>query len=93
LHDDAVTYWHRTCRSAERPFAVVKVESRRASLWVLPTTDVGFTDRELRFFRAALAEATGVVLAPSGARAFIALGNESAIMARLLAAAERRDYS
>src|SRR5713226_8023053 len=57
-----------------------------ASLWLIPSADTVWTERELRFFRNVLTNESGVVLTPFGIRAFVTSGHESTVMNRLLGA-------
>jgi hypothetical protein len=90
LDDDIVTHWHLKCYLARRPFAVLREEPGRASLWLYPTANGEFTDRELESFQRALADATGVVLARHCVLAFASPDSGSILMTRLLAATEKR---
>jgi hypothetical protein len=93
LQETILAHWHLRCRRTQQPFAVLRMEPARASLWLFPSADTEFSAQELTLLREVLADATGVVLAPSGARAFVSSGDESELMARLLAVTERREKS
>ncbi len=86
MRDVLVTHWQRQCASAKRPFAVLRSDPRRASLWLFPSADTVWTEQELTFFRNVLANESGVVLSPLGIRAFVTSGHESTVMNRLLGA-------
>jgi hypothetical protein len=86
MRDVLVTHWQRQCASAGRPFTVLRLDPRRASLWFFPSADTVWTERELTFFRDVLANESGVVLTPFGVRAFVTSGHESTVMSRLLGA-------
>jgi hypothetical protein len=84
MRDVLVTHWQGQCASAGRPFTVLRLDPRRASLWFFPSADTVWTEQELTFFRNVLANESGVVL--SGIRAFVTSGHESTVMKRLLGA-------
>ena len=86
MRDVLVSHWQRQCASAGRPFTVLRLELRRASLWLFPSADTVWTEQELTFFRDVLANESGVVLTPFGIRAFVTSGHESTVMKRLLGA-------
>jgi len=86
MRDVLVSHWQRQCASAGRPFTVLRLELRRASLWLFPSADTVWTEQELTFFRDVLANESGVVLTPLGIRAFVTSGHESTVMNRLLGA-------
>ena len=86
MRDVLVTHWQRQCDSAGRPFTVLRLDPRRASLWLFPSADSVWTEEELTFFRNVLANESGVVLTPFGIRAFVSSGHESTVMTRLLGA-------
>jgi hypothetical protein len=92
MRDILVTHWQRQCASAGRPFAVLRVDPRRASLWLFPSADGVWTEQELTFFHNVLANERGVVLSPLGIRAFVSSGHESTVMNRLLGATSGTIY-
>jgi hypothetical protein len=84
MRDLLVTHWQRQCASAVRPFAVLRLDPRQASLWLFPNADAVWTEQELTFFHNVLANERGVVLSPLGIRAFVSSSHESTVMNRLL---------
>lgn len=86
MRDGLVTHWQRQCASAGRPFTVLRLNPRRASLWLIPCADTVLTEEELTFFRTVLANESGVVLTAFGVRAFVTPGHESTVMNWLLSA-------
>ena len=86
MRDLLVTHWQRQCASAGRPFAVLRLDPRQASLWLFPNADGVWTEQELTFFHNVLANEKGVVLSPLGIRAFVSSSHESIVMNRLLGA-------
>jgi len=85
IRDVALTCWQRECERSGRPFAVVRIEAQRASLWFVLAVGREWTEHEQGRTRDALASATGVVLTSSSVRAFLTLGSEATIMAQLIA--------
>jgi hypothetical protein len=83
MRDVLVTHWQRQCASAGRPFTVLRLDPRRANLWLIPSAENMWTELELTFFRNVLANESGVVLTPFGIRAFVTSGHESTVMNRL----------
>src|SRR3984893_14115944 len=66
MRDVLVSHWQGQCASVRRPFTVLRLDPRRASLWLFPSADTVWTEQELTFFRDVLANENGVVLTPSG---------------------------
>jgi hypothetical protein len=85
IRDVALTCWQQECERSGRPFAVVRIEAQRASLWFVLAAGRKWTEHEQGRTRDALASATGVVLTSSSVRAFLTLGSEATIMAQLSA--------
>ena len=92
MRDVLVTHWQRQCASAGRPFAVLRLDPRRANLWLFPSADAMWTEQELTFFHNVLANERGVVLSPLGIRAFVSSGHESTVMKGLLGATSGTIY-
>jgi hypothetical protein len=88
IRDVALTRWQRECERSGRPFAVVRIEAQRASLWFVLATDRKWAEHEQDHTRNVLANATGVVLTSSSVRAFLSLGSEATIMTQLIAPLE-----
>jgi hypothetical protein len=88
IRDVALTRWQRECERSGRPFAVVRIEAQRASLWFVLATDRKWAEHEQDHTRNVLANATGVVLTSSSVRAFLSLGSEATIMTQLIARIE-----
>jgi hypothetical protein len=86
MRDVLVSHWQRQCASDGRPFTVLRLDPRWASLWLIPSADTVWTEQELTFFRNVLANESGVVLTPFGIRAFVTSGHESTVMSQLLGA-------
>jgi|SwirhisoilCB2_FD_contig_41_11947460_length_504_multi_1_in_0_out_0_1 hypothetical protein len=86
--DVAVTRWQQECERSGRPFAVVRIEAQRASLWFILATDRKWAEHERDHACNVLANATGVVLTSSSVRAFLSLGSEATTMTQLLAPIE-----
>ena len=87
LCDAALTVWQRECARARWPFAVVRPEPRRATMWLALPPGREWSDNEQQMVREDLADAAGVALYPTGMRAFLPLGSEQTVMPRLLALA------
>jgi hypothetical protein len=88
IRDVALTRWQRECERSGRPFAVVRIEAQRASLWFVLATDRKWAEHEQDHTRDVLANATGVVLTSSSVRAFLSLGSETTTMTQLIAPIE-----
>jgi len=88
IRDVALTRWQLECERSGRPFAVVRIEAQRASLWFVLATDRKWAEHEQDHTRNVLANATGVVLTSSSVRAFLSLGSEATIMTQLIAPIE-----
>jgi len=88
IRDVALTRWQRECERSGRPFAVIRIEAQRASLWFVLATDRKWAEHEQDHTRNVLANATGVVLTSSSVRAFLSLGSEATTMTQLLAPIE-----
>src|SRR5260370_39552010 len=83
MRDLLVTHWQWQCASAGRPFAVLRLDPRQASLWLFPNADAVWTEQELTFFHNVLATERGGVLSPLSIRAFVSSGHQSTILNRL----------
>jgi hypothetical protein len=86
IGDRALAVWQHECERSGQAFAVVRLEPKRASLWLLLTTAREWTRTEQARILAALANTTGFVVASNNARAFARLGVEGDVMRQLLAA-------
>jgi hypothetical protein len=86
IGDQALSQWQSECERCGKAFAVVRLESKRASLWFLLTTEREWTPAEQRRITAALAKTTGYVVSGNQARGFTRLGDEAEVMQQLLAA-------
>jgi hypothetical protein len=86
IGQQALACWQHDCERFGRPFAVVRPEPSRASIWFVLTTGRLWTSDEQKRVRAALADSTGFILTDNQARAFAALGAETVLMQQLLAA-------
>jgi hypothetical protein len=84
IRDVALIHWQRECRRCQRSFAVLRLEPQRASLWFVLAEGREWAAREQAQARDALRSATGIVLTPRSAQAFVTLGNEVPVMAQLL---------
>jgi hypothetical protein len=84
MRDVALRHWQRECDRSGRPFAVLRLEPQRASLWFILAAGREWAEHEQAHARDALASATGIVLTPRSAQAFVALGSEAPVMAQLL---------
>lgn len=86
IGDRVLAVWQRECELSGNAFAVVRLESMRASLWFLLTTAREWTQMEQVRILAALANTTGFVVTSNNVRAFARLGVEAEVMRQLLAA-------
>src|ERR1700730_16849215 len=84
MRDVLVIHWQRQCASAGRPFAVLRLDPRRASLWLFPSADTVWTEQELTSFRDVLANESGVALTSLGLRAFVTSGHDITLFEQLL---------
>jgi hypothetical protein len=82
VREVALKRWQRS----GHPFAVLRVEPRRASLWFILASGREWAAREKALARDSLANATGVVLTDNSVQAFVELGSEAPVMERLLTA-------
>src|SRR5690242_10520489 len=80
IRDVALSHWQRECQRCQRSFAVLRLEPQRASLWFVLADGREWAAREQAQARDALRSATGVVLTPRSAQAFVTLGNEVPVM-------------
>jgi hypothetical protein len=87
LGDAALALWQRQCLRAGWPFAAVRPDLRRATVWIALPSGREWSGVEWRMARDILMEATGVVLHSEGVRAFLAPGMEENVMPRLIALA------
>jgi hypothetical protein len=86
VREVALKRWQRECDRSGHPFAVLRVEPRRASLWFILASGREWAAREKALARDSLANATGVVLTDNSVQAFVELGSEAPVMERLLTA-------
>lgn len=87
LGDAALAAWRRQCARARWPFAVVRPEPKRATMWLTLPPGGEWDQREQQLARDVLTHAAGVVLYPAGARAFLASSTQGIVMRQLLALA------
>jgi hypothetical protein len=85
IGDVALARWQHQCGRSGGPFAVLRLEPRRATLWFVLSAAKEWDEEERSTVGAVLAEASGVILTASSVRAFAALDHAAGIMARLLA--------
>jgi hypothetical protein len=84
MSDGALKRWQLECDGSGRPFAVLRVEAQRASLWFILAGGREWTAREKMLARDSLANATGVVLTNNSAQAFVKRDSEAPVMEQLL---------
>lgn len=85
--DRILQRWQRECEQLAQPFAVVRMEPQRATLWFVLRDDQEWTPSQQEQVRSMLAGATGCVVQANSACAFAKHGAEHALMERLLTAA------
>jgi len=85
--DRLLQRWQRECEQLAQPFAVVRMEPQRATLWFILREDQEWTPSQQEQVRSMLAGATGCVVQANSACAFAKHGAEHALMKRLLTAA------
>jgi len=90
IGDAALARWQQECRRSGRPFAVLRLEPARATLWFVLPAAQEWREEERAEICAVLAQATGAIITANSARAFVALGSAAEIMARLPAAHKRQ---
>jgi hypothetical protein len=88
MRDVALKRWQRECDHSGHPFAVLRMEPQRASLWFILASGREWNAREKALARDSLANARGVLLTPNSAQAFVELGSEAPVMKRLLMAVD-----
>jgi hypothetical protein len=89
IRDAVLTYWQRECERFARPFAVVRVEQQRATLWFVLAPGHAWNDDEQGRINAALAGASGFVVTRNHARVLAEPSAAATLMRRLLAASAR----
>jgi hypothetical protein len=80
----AISRWQRECDRNSTAFAMVRMEPRRASLWVFHVRNQEWTTEQQEKIRAALASASGCVVSSNSVCAFAPLGSEALLMEHLL---------
>jgi hypothetical protein len=71
LTDRTLTTWQRYCGSAGLPFAVLRPESTRATLWIVLAAGRVWTEWQQMLVRQALPQASGIVLTNNVVMAFL----------------------
>jgi hypothetical protein len=89
IGDTILTLWQRECERFAQPFAVIRVEPDRATLWFVLAPGREWDDVEQRRINAALAGAKGFVVTPNHARVFSEPGTAVVLMRELLSASAR----
>src|SRR5271169_2080843 len=74
MGDTVLTYWQRECERFAQPFAVIRVEPKRATLWVVLAPGREWNDAEQLWINAALADSIGVVVMRDHVRGFAEAG-------------------
>ncbi len=85
IGDRAVARWQHERDRAARPFAVARIEPKRATLWFILQAGREWDDEERSQIGRLLAAVLGFILTPNSVRAFVQLGSEATVMRRLLA--------
>src|SRR2546425_8279585 len=67
IRDVVVTYWQRECERFARPFAVIRSEPQRATLWVVLAPGREWDEAQQRRINAVLARAQGFIVTRSSA--------------------------
>lgn len=80
--------WQRECDIKSAPFAMVRTEPQRASIWVFQSRDREWTVEQQEAIRSTLATASGCVVTANSVCAFAKLGAESILMEKLLQVAD-----
>lgn len=89
IGDAALTCWQQECERFAKPFAVIRFEPQRATLWFILAPGHAWNDHEQRRINAALAAANGFVVTRNNARVFAEPAAAATLMLRLLAASAR----
>jgi hypothetical protein len=87
LADVTLAVWQRQCARVRWPFAVVRPEPKRATMWLTLPPGHEWSSHKQQLARDVLTHAAGIVLYPAGARAFLASSTQETVMRRLLALA------
>jgi hypothetical protein len=85
IGEDALGLWQSDCERNARPFAVVRPERNRASLWFVLADGAEWSAEQERHAREALREAHGFILSENSARAFAKSGSAAELMRELIA--------
>ena len=85
IGDLVLTYWQRDCERFARPFAVLRQEPQRATLWLVLASGREWSEDEQRRVNAVLAAATGFVVTRNSVRAFADSAAAARLMRRLMA--------
>ena len=88
VSDRVVACWQRQCKRFSRPFAVVRIEPRRASLWLILGAESEWGRQAQGRLNAAMTQSRGFVLTSNSVRAFVDRAGADALMTCLLAACE-----
>ncbi len=86
IGDMALACWQHEREELGRPFAVVRIEPQRATLWFILQSGREWDDEARGRISRLLATVIGFILTPNSVRAFVKLGTEAAVMRHLLAA-------
>jgi hypothetical protein len=86
MGDFALTRWQRRCERFASPFAVLRIEPQRTSIWLILPDGHEWTGAAQGVIRAAMAGATSFVMTLSSVRAIFPLGDHTGVMLRLIAA-------
>ncbi len=89
IGDAALARWQRECEGLGRPFAVIRIEPARATLWFVLASGREWSDAEQRRINAALARATGFIVTRNHARVFAKSRAAAGLMRELLFASAR----
>jgi hypothetical protein len=84
IGDAALSCWQQQCQRGRKPFAILRSETTRASLWFVLPSGQAWSAMEQERIRDCLRDATGIILTANNVRAFLHLGMEDAILERLL---------
>jgi hypothetical protein len=87
--DAALAHWQRDCERLVQPFAVVRIEPKRATLWFVLALRREWNDAEQRRINAVLARSMGFIVTRNHARVFVEPEAAPQLMRQLLAASAR----
>lgn len=83
--DRALEQWQDDCARYGRPFAVVRPETTRVSIWFVLAVGREWSAIERGVVTSTLADAKGFILSDNAVRAFVEPGMESRLMRKLTA--------